>query len=140
MQSPVYSLADEGVTEEIKRQTFVKHCFAPHHHKVLMRGILDQYVRHCTVGLLPCTRSGAKMSSSSCRPTWDTVGSDILSPVKDRTSSFFGGGGIGNGDGGLRYRCRMGGSRHLYPSGRMTDGVSVWTLRCPSSVYYEVIK
>ena len=32
LYSHQYNLADEGVTEEIKRQTFVKHCFAPHHH------------------------------------------------------------------------------------------------------------
>ena len=42
LRSHQYSLADEGVTEEIKRQTFAKHCFAPCRHKVLMRGLLDQ--------------------------------------------------------------------------------------------------
>ena len=52
------SLPDEGVTEEIKRQTFSKHFFAPRRHKVLMRGILDQPVRDSPVGLLACTRSG----------------------------------------------------------------------------------
>jgi hypothetical protein len=40
-----YNHADEGVTEEIKRQTFSKHCFVPHRNKVLMRGLLDQSVR-----------------------------------------------------------------------------------------------
>jgi hypothetical protein len=53
-----YILTDEGVTEKIKRQPFTKHCFAPCHHKVLMRGLLDQHVCHCTTGLLVCTRSG----------------------------------------------------------------------------------
>jgi hypothetical protein len=58
LHSHQYSLADEGVTEEMKRQTFVMHFFTPRRHKVLMRGILDQQVRHCAVGLLACTRSG----------------------------------------------------------------------------------
>jgi hypothetical protein len=40
--SQQYSLADEGVTKEIKRQTFAKHCFVPHRHKVLMSELLDQ--------------------------------------------------------------------------------------------------
>ncbi len=51
-------LPDEGVTEEIKRQTCSKHCFAPHRHKVLMRGILDQFVSYSPIGLLPWTRNG----------------------------------------------------------------------------------
>jgi hypothetical protein len=42
LRSHQYSLADEGVTEEIKRQTFSNHCFTPHRNKVLMRGLLDQ--------------------------------------------------------------------------------------------------
>ncbi len=58
LHSHQYRLADEGVTEEINCQTFSKHCFAPHHNKVLMRGLLDQQVRHCAVGLLACTRNG----------------------------------------------------------------------------------
>ncbi len=33
LHSHQYSLVDEGVTEEIKRQTFSKHCFTPLHHK-----------------------------------------------------------------------------------------------------------
>jgi hypothetical protein len=37
LRSHQYDLADEGVTEEIKRQTFSKHYFTPHRHKVLMR-------------------------------------------------------------------------------------------------------
>ena len=58
LRSHQYSLADEGVTEEIKRQTFAKHCFAQRRHKVLMSGLLDQSVRDSPVGLLACTRSG----------------------------------------------------------------------------------
>ena len=58
LRSHQYSLADEGVTEEIKRQTFSQHCFAPRRNKVLMRGLLDQYVRDSPVGLLACTCSG----------------------------------------------------------------------------------
>ncbi len=58
LHSHQYSLADEWVTEEIKGQTFDKHCFAPRRHTVLMRGLLDQFVRDSPVGLLPCTRSG----------------------------------------------------------------------------------
>ncbi len=52
LRSHQYSLADEGVTEEIKHHTFSKHCFAPRRNKVLMRGILDQSVRDSPVGLL----------------------------------------------------------------------------------------
>ena len=52
------SLADEGVTEEIKPQTVSKHCFVPHRHKVLMRGLLGQSVHDSPVGLFACTRSG----------------------------------------------------------------------------------
>ena len=55
LRSRQYSLADEGVTEKIKRQTFSKHCFAPRRNKVLMRGLLDQSVRDSPVGLLACT-------------------------------------------------------------------------------------
>jgi hypothetical protein len=58
LRSHQYSLADEGVTEEIKRQTFSKRCFAPRRNNVLMRGLLDQYVRDSPVGLLACTWSG----------------------------------------------------------------------------------
>ena len=58
VRSHQYSLADEGVTEEIKRQTFSKHCFATRHNKVLMTGLLDQSVRDSPVGLLACTWSG----------------------------------------------------------------------------------
>ena len=53
LRSHQYSLADEGVTEEIKRQTFSKLCF-----EVLKRGLLDQSVRDSPVGLLACTWSG----------------------------------------------------------------------------------
>ncbi len=53
-----YVLVDEGVTEEIKRQTFSKHYFSPHRHKVLMRALFDQFVRDSTVGLIACTRRG----------------------------------------------------------------------------------
>ena len=52
LRSHQYSLADEGVTEEIKRQTFSQHCFAPSRNKVLMRGLLHQSVRDSPVGLL----------------------------------------------------------------------------------------
>ena len=52
------SVVDDSVTEEIKRKTFSKHCFVPHRHKVLMRGILDQFVRDSPVGLLPHTPRG----------------------------------------------------------------------------------
>ncbi len=58
LHSHQYSLTDEGVTEEIKRQTFSKHCFAPHHNKVLMTGLLDQSVRDSPVGPVGCTWSG----------------------------------------------------------------------------------
>jgi hypothetical protein len=34
LHSHQYSLVDEGVTEEIKRQTFSKDCFVPHRNKV----------------------------------------------------------------------------------------------------------
>jgi hypothetical protein len=34
------------------------HCFTPHRHKVLMRWLLDQSVRDCTVGRIVYTRSG----------------------------------------------------------------------------------
>jgi hypothetical protein len=36
----------------------VPSCFAPHRHKVLMKGILDQFVRDSPVGLFVCTRRG----------------------------------------------------------------------------------
>ena len=58
LRSHQYDLADEGVTEEIKRQTFSKHYFTPLRRKVLMRGILDQFVRDSPVGLFVCTRRG----------------------------------------------------------------------------------
>ncbi len=58
LYSHQYSLVDKGVTEEIKRQTFSKHFFVPHRHKVLMRGLLDQFVRDSPVGLLVYIRNG----------------------------------------------------------------------------------
>ena len=58
LRSHQYSLTDEWVTEEVKGQTFPKHCFAPRRNKVLMRGLLDQSVRDSPVGLLACTWSG----------------------------------------------------------------------------------
>ena len=58
LRSHQYNLVDEGVTEEIKRQTFSEDCFTPHLHKVLTRGLLDQFVRDSPVGLLTSTRSG----------------------------------------------------------------------------------
>ena len=53
-----YSLADKGVAEEIKGQTFSKHCFAPRIDKLLHSRPLHQSVRESAVGLLRCTGAG----------------------------------------------------------------------------------
>ena len=66
LHSHQYNLADEGVTAEIKRQTFDKLCFAPRRHKVLMRGLLEQSVRDCLVCLLePGTVMSVSISITS---------------------------------------------------------------------------
>ena len=82
LHSHQYSLTDEGVTEEIKRQTFSKHCFVPLHNKVLMRGLLDQQVRHCVVGLLAYTRSGDVGSFLTVRNLAFSTSSVLLSMMQ----------------------------------------------------------
>ncbi len=79
LRSHQYNHVDEGVTEEIKRQTFSQHCFAPHRNKVLMRGLLDQSVRDSPVGLLSdLLAPGSVMSLSTSINSLSRSRSDIL--------------------------------------------------------------
>jgi hypothetical protein len=53
-----YSLVDKRIDEEIKGQTFSKHCFVPRIDKLLHSRSLHQSVREDVVGLLRCTGAG----------------------------------------------------------------------------------
>ncbi len=78
LRSHQYSLPDEGVTEEIKRQTFSQHCFAPRRNKVLMREEGFLINMSVTVRLVCLLAPGAVMSLSTSINSLSRSRSDIL--------------------------------------------------------------